>query len=403
MLLLDGLEGHASRWYLHHDAGGALRRLVAVALLGTLACNESQEPVGPPPGRLGLVVVAVGLVSPVLVTAPPGDSSRVFVVERNGRVRIVRDDTLLTRPFLNLTGDVRFADEQGLLGLAFHPGYASNGRLYVHFTNAVGDTRVVSYHVTADPDSANQTGADTVLAVDQVTPFHQGGTIAFGADGYLYIALGDGAAGGGQTPLDLRGKILRLDVDGGTPYVVPPSNPYVGHVDTLPEIWALGLRNPWRVSFDRLTHDLYIGDVGQLDWEEINVEEAGGSGGVNYGWNVFEGTHCYGATTCDSTGKTMPVYEYSHTDGCAVIGGYVYRGVDLPELQGRYLFSDYCTARVWSFRYTGGVATDVRDHTGLLGPGRYVTSFGEDARGELYVMTVDAAQDGRVYRIGRVP
>jgi glucose/arabinose dehydrogenase len=374
-----------------------------IPLLAALACVESQAPVGPPADRLGLTVVAVGLVAPVLVTAPPGDSNRVFIVERNGRVRIVRDDTLLTRPFLDLIGGVRFADEQGLLALAFHPDYATNGRFYVHFTNVAGDTRVVRYHVTADPDSADEASGDTVLAVDQVNFFHQGGTIAFGADGYLYIALGDGAAASGYSPLDLRGKILRLDVDSGTPYVIPRTNPYVGQVDTLPEIWALGLRNPWRISFDRQTHDLYIGDVGQLDWEEINVEAAGGSGGVNYGWPVFEGTHCYAATTCDSTGKQMPVHEYSHGEGCAVIGGYVYRGVELPELQGRYLFSDYCTARVWSFRYMGGVATDLRDHTALLSPGCCVTSFGEDARGELYLLTVDASQAGRAYRISRVP
>jgi glucose/arabinose dehydrogenase len=379
-----------------------LKRLFAVALVA-LACDESQDPIGGPAGRLGLTVVAVGLVSPVLVTAPPGDSDRVFIVERNGRIRIVRD-TLLSRPFLNLMGDVRFADEQGLLALAFHPDYPTNGWFYVHFSTLAGDTRVVRYHVTADPDSADEASGDTVLAVDQSNFFHQGGTIAFGDDGYLYIALGDGAiAASGQSPLVLRGKILRLDVDGGTPYVIPPSNPYFGQVDTLPEIWALGFRNPWRFSFDRLTHDLYIGDVGQNDWEEINVEAAGGSGGVNYGWIVFEGTHCYAAATCDSTSKRMPVHEYSHSEGCAVVGGYVYRGEDLPELHGRYLFADYCTARVWSFRYTGGVATDLRDHTALLSPGRFVTSFGEDARGELYLLTVNAVQDGSAYRISRVP
>jgi glucose/arabinose dehydrogenase len=368
---------------------------VGLALLAVSACDDTTPPGG---GRAGLLLIAIGLTNPLYVTAPPEDQDRVFVVEQVGRIRVIRRDTLLTRPFLDLRAHVTVGSEQGLLGMAFHPRYAQNGFMYAHYTNLGGDSRVVRYRVTADGDSADPLSGDTLLAVDQLNVFHQGGWLGFGPDGYLYVALGDGAAGGGRDLSILRGKVLRLDVDAASPYAVPASNPHVGQAGAQPEIWASGLRNPWRVSFDRVTGDFYIGDVGQLDWEEVNVQPAASVGGEDYGWPTLEGSHCFNAPTCDPTGMTLPLHEYGHADGCAVIGGYVYRGSAVPELAGRYLFSDLCSARVWSFRYTGAVAADLSEHTAFLSPGTAVTSFGEDARGELYLLTLD----GLVYRVVRV-
>ena len=352
-------------------------------------------------GSLSLQLVASGLASPVFLTHAPGDGSRLFVVERGGRIKILRGGSVLPRAFLDIAGRVQAAgSEQGLLSLAFHPDYGQNGEIFVYYTNLAGDSHVSRIRVSADPDSADPATEEVLLVVDQPYTNHNGGLVTFGLDGMLYVGLGDGGSGGdplgnGQDSTTLLGSILRIDVDGGSPYAIPSDNPFVNDAAARKEIWAYGLRNPWRFSFDRVTADLYIGDVGQNLWEEIDVVPAG-TGGVNLGWNVMEGFHCYSAATCDQTGLALPVLEYPHSEGCSVTGGYVYRGSAVPTLQGRYLYADYCQGWVRSFQYQGGQATDVRDHTGGFGTLSPISSFGEDADGEIYVVTLG----GSVYRIG---
>lgn len=375
----------------------------AAALLFVLVACAQYPPgpgPGPGPGKPALHLVTGNLSSPVFVTAPAGDTTRLYVVEQGGRIRVLYHDSLLTIPFLSISGHIVAGGEQGLLGLAFHPQYAQNGRFYVYFTAPNGDIRVVRYLVTADPHVADSTSGDTILAVVH-RPYgnHNGGPLVFGPDGKLYVGLGDGGSGGdpfgsGQSLGTLLGKILRLDVDGGTPYATPSDNPFLGTSGARGEIWLYGLRNPWRFSFDRSNGDLYIGDVGQNAWEEVNVLPAGSSGGTNYGWNVTEGNHCYGASTCNRSGLVPPVIEYSHSDGCSITGGYVYRGTRVPDLAGLYLYGDYCGGWVRSFRFVGGRATEPLDWPALA-VGGGLSSFGEDPRGELYVMTLS----GRLYRI----
>jgi glucose/arabinose dehydrogenase len=375
--------------------------------LGMLACAKFLTPPAPPQGPVALQIVTTGLASPVYVTAPPGDTLRLFVVEQGGRVRVLRRDTLLATPFLDLSGKISSGGERGLLSLAFHPRYATNGRFYVYFTDVNGDIRIVRYGVSADANVADPLSADTVLAVPHpVESNHNGGQLQFGPDGKLYAGLGDGGGGGdtagnAQNRQRLLGKLLRLDVDGVSGYTIPSDNPFATDPSARPEIWAYGLRNPWRFSFDRQTGDLYIADVGQNAWEEVDVAAAaaGRGPGANYGWNVMEGTHCYGATTCNQIGLVLPVSEYSHIDGCSITGGYVYRGARIAALAGRYLFSDFCSYFVHSFIYNGGQATARIDLSGQLDPRARVSSFGEDARGELYIVTLE----GALYRIVPTP
>lgn len=347
-----------------------------------------------------LELVASGLSSPVFLTAPPGDAERLFVVERGGRVVIIRDGTVLATPFLDIQGLVTSGGERGLLSMAFHPDYAQTGEFFVDYTDVNGDTRVARYRVSTNPDVGDPGSGEVILTVAQPYSNHNGGQLAFGPDGMLYIGLGDGGSGGdplgnGQNLGTLLGSILRIDVDGGAPYAIPGDNPFVSDADARDEIWAYGLRNPWRFSFDRQAGDLYIGDVGQGAWEEVDVQPAGSGGGENYGWNVMEGAHCYNASSCDQTGLVLPVLEYSHGEGCSITGGYVYRGANLPTLSGHYLYADYCSGFIRSFRYVGGDAVDRRDWSSVLAPGTGISSFGQDAVGELYVMTLS----GNVYRI----
>lgn len=377
--------------------------LLTSFLLTVAGCEGSDRLDGP--GNSGtatpaLDLVATGLSSVVYLTAAPGDTARLFVVEQTGRIRIIRHDTLLSTPFLDIADSVTAGGERGLLSMAFHPRYAENGFFFVDYTDTDGDTRVVRYQVSADPQVADPQTATTVLVQNQPFANHNGGLVAFGPDGFLYVGLGDGGSGGdpqghGQNLETLLGSILRIDVDGAAPYVVPRDNPFAGRQDARGEIWVHGLRNPWRFSFDRASGDLYIADVGQRAREEVNVQPASSGGGENYGWNVMEGTTCFDAATCDQTGLTLPVLDYTHADGCSVTGGYVYRGSVLPSLTGHYFYADYCAGWVRSLRYQGGAATDRRDWTGTLNPGPNVTSFGEDARGELYILT----QGGQVFRI----
>jgi glucose/arabinose dehydrogenase len=373
-----------------------------VSLLGLGSCGSDSGPSLSTGEGVALQQIASGLSFPLYLTAPPGDLTRLFVVEKTGAIRIIKDGTLLPNPFLDISGEVSGDTEQGLLGLAFPADYASTGRFIVHYTDTAGNTRVSVFQVSSNPDVADPSSEHAILSVDQPFPNHNGGQLAFGPDGFLYLGLGDGGGSGdpegrGQDLSDLLGSILRLDVRSGTSYTVPPDNPFVGQQPaTRPEVWSYGLRNPWRFSFDRANGDLYIADVGQDSIEEVDVAPAAaGSGkGVNYGWSIMEGTHCYGASQCDQTGLALPAHEYPHPSGCSITGGYVYRGSAIPALQGLYFFGDFCERWVHSFRYSGGAATELTDWPALRIPGS-LTSFGEDAAGELYLLE----SSGRVSKI----
>jgi glucose/arabinose dehydrogenase len=372
--------------------------------LAASACGSQFESETPPPPEgtvpVTLQEVAGGLDFPLYLTTPPGDP-RLFVVQKGGAIRIIKDGALLPTPFLDLTGQVSTGSEQGLLGLAFDPAYATSGRFIVHYTDPAGDTRVSAFHVSADPDRADPASQKVLLGADQPFANHNGGQIAFGPDGFLYLGLGDGGSGGdpsgtGQRLDDLLGSILRIGLSAGPGYTVPPDNPFVGVSGARPEVWSYGLRNPWRFSFDRLTGDLYIADVGESRLEEIDVAPAadGGGRGVNYGWNVMEGTSCYAGSGCDTTGLAAPVLVYDHGQGCSITGGYVYRGAAIPALQGHYFYADYCSGFVRSLRLVNGAVTERADWP-TLRPGGAIPSFGEDAAGELYVLSAD----GRVLKI----
>ena len=380
--------------------------VVAATLFLLLACGDDVLGPGPTPapaGRdsLALQLVAQGLSQPLFLTAPRSDSSRLFVVEQGGRVRIIRNDTLLARNFLDLRGRVATGNEQGLLSIAFHPQYAVNGYVFVSYTNTAGDTRIVRYHVSFNPDSLDAASGDTILSVDQPYVNHNGGLVAFGPDGFFYVGLGDGGDANdpqnrAQNPASILGKMLRLDVNGALPYAIPPSNPFVSASNTLDEIWALGLRNPWRFSFDRANGDLFIADVGQGDREEVSFQSGASAGGENYGWRIMEGRECRGGGSCNMSGLVLPIVEYANgADGCAVTGGYVYRGSAIAGLAGTYFYADYCNAWIRSFRYSGGQLVDHWDWSHKLVSGGPISSFGEDARSEVYVV----AHNGRIYRL----
>lgn len=370
-----------------------------LCLLALAACDGSNPSDGEPPAgeaRIRLApVVTAGLASPVFLTSPAGDA-RLFVVEQPGRIRVVENGVLLPTPFLTIAS-LSTGGERGLLSMAFHPDYARNGYFYVNYTDPRGDTRVERYRVGADRNRADPASAQLVIGIAQPYSNHNGGLVAFGPDGKLYVGMGDGGGGGdpdenGQDPAELLGKLLRLDVDGAAPYAIPADNPFAGRGGGRAEIWATGMRNPWRFSWDRAANLLFVADVGQNRLEEVNVVPAG-QGGLNYGWDVMEGSDCFEpGTGCDRTGLVLPATEYSHADGCSVTGGYVYRGQDLPALRGTYFYADYCAGWIRSFRYANGQATDARSWD--LGGVGNVTSFGEDARGELYVLA-----GGGVYKI----
>jgi glucose/arabinose dehydrogenase len=380
----------------HRFAGTWLNLALALT-----ACGSNSGPSLPRGEGARLQTVVTGLSSPLYVTTPPGDLSRLFIVEQTGAIRIVKDGSLLPAPFLDLSGRIVAGGEQGLLGLAFDPEYATTGMFVVHYTDPAGDTHLSTFQVTADPDVADPASEQIILAADQPYPNHNGGQVVFGPDGFLYLGLGDGGSsndpeGRGQDLTELLGSILRLDVQGGPSYAVPPDNPFVGQAGVQPEIWSYGLRNPWRFSFDRATGDLYIADVGQTQFEEVDVASAaGGAGrGANYGWSVMEGSHCLTGGQCDQTSLTLPAFEYDHSQGCSITGGYVYRGAAIPQLQGVYFFGDYCQGWVRSFRYSVEGATELTDWP-TLRPGGQITSFGEDNAGELYVVT----GNGGVYKV----
>jgi glucose/arabinose dehydrogenase len=344
--------------------------------------------------QISLVTVAAGFVQPVHVTHAGDGSGRIFVVEQAGRIRILDNGVVFPTPFLDIASRVASVGEQGLLSVAFPPGYSAKRYFYVYYTPVPGDNTVVArYRVTADNNIADNTSETVVLRVPQPFGNHNGGQLAFGPDGYLYIGKGDGGGGGdplnsGQRTDTLLGKILRIDVESGAAtYAIPPDNPFVGTAGILPEIWALGLRNPWRFSFDRLTGDFYIGDVGQGNFEEIDFQPAADPGGRNYGWNIMEGGSCYppGTVGCNRIGLALPVFVYDHSLGCSVTGGHVYRSSSVPALQGIYFYGDFCSGRIWGLRKAGAVWENAE----LLAPGNpamNITTFGEDESGNVYVV-----------------
>ena len=343
-----------------------------------------------------------GLTNPVDLV-PAGDGSgRLFVVEQPGTVRVYDPERgLLPEPFLDVRAEVLFGGERGLLGLALHPQFAHNGRLFVNYTRRPdGATVVAEYRVSPnDPDRADPQSGRTILIVEQPFPNHNGGQLRFGPDGLLYVGLGDGGAAGdplghGQNPSTLLGALLRIDIDSASPYAIPADNPFVGRADARPEIWAYGLRNPWRFSFDRCDGRLFLADVGQDRWEEVNLVRRGG----NYGWNVMEGAHCFRPPVgCRTEGLELPIAEYPTALGCAIVGGFVYRGTRLPQLIGRYVFGDFCSGRIWALTPLGPDAQRAEDWRmdELLDTTLNISAFGEDADGELYALDLK----GAVYRL----
>ena len=381
---------------------------------------------------INLTQVASGLVRPVYVTHAGDDSGRVFIVEQRGQILILEDD-LSERPFLDIQDRVESpatggGNEEGLLSVAFPPGYAEKGYFYVYYTMRNGDNVVSRFSLSDDPNLADADSEEQILVLPhpQYTN-HNGGQLAFGPDGFLYIGTGDGGGGGdpldnAQDPSSLNGKLLRIDVEmdsfrskqskpyerydnqkytcylpmisSGKVYAIPADNPFIDDPDFRPEIWALGLRNPWRFSFDRESGDLFIADVGQNRWEEINFQPADSPGGKNYGWNIMEGEECYGASSCDTQGLTLPVHVYpifSSTD-CSITGGFVYRGEAYPALDGLYIYGDFCSGRIWGLQQDGGTW-----QTGLLASTSFrISSFGEDEGGEIYVADMSG---GTIYKI----
>jgi glucose/arabinose dehydrogenase len=387
------------------------RPLLVITIASALLSSAEAQ-------HLSTTVVASNLAHPVYVTSEPGNASRLYVVQQQGTIKLIKNGVLLPTAFLDLTPIVGSSGaEQGLLGLAFHPSYASNGKFYVAYTNPTGLPVVREYLVSANPDKADPASFTTILGpLTHPQLNHNGGNLQFGPDGYLYYGMGDGGdgddtgpghdpnTGNAQSLATYLGKMLRIDVD-DPPSYVPATNPFA--TSSFPLIWAYGLRNPWRWSFDRKTGDLYIADVGQDAWEEIDFQPASSHGGENYGWRCMEASHCTGLTgcTCNSPSLVLPIFEYGHVNArCAIIGGYVYRGSAITGLAGAYFFADYCSGHVWSFRYVNGQVTNLIDRTveltpqgssTLQGPG----SFGEDADGELYI--VEQA-GGRVLKIQKI-
>jgi hypothetical protein len=376
--------------------------------LASMVCGAPRDDASPPARQtlangqsitLTTQIVAEGLNQPVYLTAPAGDQ-RLFIVEQPGRIRIVANGRLVDKPFLDIRNKVGCCDERGLLSVAFHPQYRANGFLFVDYTDKNGDTRIERYTVSsADSNSVDPASAKLILAIDQPHANHNGGLNLFGPDGMLYIGMGDGGSqgdphGNGQNRNALLGKLLRINVDRGDPYSVPDGNPFAKG-GGRGEIWALGLRNPWRFAFDKGPGLLYIADVGQDRYEEIDIAPAS-SAGLNYGWNVMDGNGCFRSSGCSTAGFQKPAVIYTHDDGnCSIIGGFVYRGKKIPEIHGEYFYSDYCNSWVKSISFANGRASAPRQWLSrALGS---IVSFGEDGQGELYI----CSQNGRVYRIIR--
>ena len=388
---------------------------MATALIVLLVAACSAQVLSPPPGTRAPIAsgatsgptfdpsrIAISLTTyahvdggPLAIVAPPDGSGRLFVAAQDGRIWVVSNGAVAAAPLLNIGGRITSGGERGLLGIAVHPRFPSDPRVFVDYTDLNGNTVVSSFSLDpADMSRLDPASEKVIVTTVQPFPNHNGGALLFGPDRDLYISLGDGGSGGdpfrnGQRLDTTLGKVLRIDVDHpseGRAYGIPAGNPFVGNSSARPEIWLYGLRNPWRMSFDRATGDLWIGDVGQEKWEEVDVARSGASG-LNFGWNKMEGLHCYPpGTACDNTGLTLPVAEYGHGPECTVIGGYVYRGLAFPALQGAYLFADYCSGALFAIPAAAtGQTTPVvvgKTNTGI-------SAFGEDAAGELYAVNLD--------------
>jgi glucose/arabinose dehydrogenase len=395
--------------------------LLVAAVLVLAACSEESAsttrvdaPIGPgtttpttipvpaPVGSdaqllgLGAIEVVRGFERPSFAIAPWGDD-RLFVLEQRGVVSIVRNGVVDPDPFLDISDRVGSSGlEQGLLGMAFHPAFPGDPRVFVYYTDLNGDSVLASFDVSSDPDRLDEVTSVEVLAAAQPASNHNGGMVAFGPDGYLYLGLGDGGGandqfGNGRRPDTVLGTILRIDVDGAAPYAVPPDNPFVAGGGAA-EVWAYGLRNPWRFDVDPTDGRVYIADVGQGQWEEVSVVSAAGA---DLGWSVLEGVECFSEDPCDASGTTEPLVVYGHDEGCSVTGGFVYRGAAIPELTGHYLYSDWCGGWLRSFRAESGAAVDEQDWTEGIGDIGRVSSFGRDGNGELYLVT----SDGVIWKI----
>jgi glucose/arabinose dehydrogenase len=341
-------------------------------------------------------IITRGLTQPLFLTHAFDD--RLFIVEQPGTIRIFQDGTLLETPFLELLDIVGSeSNEQGLLGLAFHPNYQQNGLFFLNYTNNDGNTTIARYRVSSDPNVADLASVQILLTIPQPFANHNGGMIAFGPDGYLYVGMGDGGSqgdpqGNGQNRATLLGSLLRLDVDSADgSYTIPADNPFVGNPEWRPEVWAYGLRNPWRFSFDRLNGDLFITDVGTRSWEELNWQAGGTPGGQNFGWSIMEGSDCL-VENCNPADFTQAIFEYETSRGCAVTGGYIYRGQRFPSLTGNYFMGDFCAGIIWSIfqQPDGSWQSAIVAESGQL-----ITSFGEDVNGELYLV----ARTGQVLQI----
>jgi glucose/arabinose dehydrogenase len=359
---------------------------------------------------LGRVQVASGLELPIYVTAPPGDH-RLFIVERRGVVKILEDGQVRPTPFMDvdsLVMDLDFSYEVGFWGLTFHPAFPDSPYVYVCYADTSNDVVVSRYTVSeTDPNVVDYSSARTFVQMTHPFRTHYGGHLAFGPDHYLYLGIGDGGLAGdpgnrAQDGFDMHGKLLRIDVDGGPPYSIPSTNPFLNNLEFRDEIWAYGFRNPYRWSFDRLTGDLWVGDVGQDQKEEVDFTPASSREGENYGWPMMEGTSCYRpSTNCWDPSFHLPAWEYIHGEGCAVVGGYVYRGLFVPELYGKYVFGDYCYGRIWTLTLPDTVPVE---KTVPLSPQPYteagrIAGFGEDGFGELYFVILGLGNDGAVYKI----
>ncbi len=349
--------------------------------------------------KIRLQRLVTGLSNPVFVTHAGDGSGLLYVAEQTGRIRVFEASGKARGTFLDIAGRVQSGGERGLLGLAFHPDYESNGRFFVYYSDNAGDN-VVSEYKRRSATAADQGSERALLRMDDPFSNHNGGWLSFGPDGFLYIATGDGGSGGdpqgnGQSLGTLLGKILRIDVNGGSPYGIPSANPFAGRDGARKEIWAYGLRNPWRNSFDRATGDLWIADVGQNSIEEINVQKGSSKGGGNYGWNTMEGSRCFSGSSCDRSGLIRPVAEYPTAEGCAVTGGYVYRGAAFPTLVGAYFFGDYCNGRIYALDAARELRDPGQHHRLVLETQISISSFGEDEAGELYVVGLG----GTVHRL----
>ncbi len=365
--------------------------IVLLAHIVTPALAQSQPL--PDSSSVRMEEIASGFARPLFVTHAGDDSGRLFVVEQGGRIWILQNGARLATPFLDISPLVSPSansfgyTEQGLLGLAFHPNYPENGTLFVNFTDTEGNTVVARLQVSDDPNVADSASLEPILNVVQPFANHNGGHLAFGPDGYLYIAMGDGGSqgdpqGNGQRLDTLLAKLLRIDVDSEQGYTIPADNPFVETSGALPEIWAYGLRNPWRFSFDRATGDLFIGDVGGSVWEEVNYQPVSSTGGENYGWSLYEANEARSAAPTD--GLTMPIFTYSHNEGVSITGGYIYRGSAIAELNGVYLYADFGYGTIWAGRQDS--AGNWESWEFMRNSGYAISSFGEDESGELLIV-----------------